>query len=86
MRSDPASSPWSIIGGNVATNAGGVCCVKYGVTRDYVLGLEAVVGSGEVGLHAELRPAVIGMHHALKNALDPAGIFNPGKVFGEPDS
>ena len=35
---DPASSPWSTIGGNVATNAGGVCCVKYGVTRDYVLG------------------------------------------------
>lgn len=45
---DPASSPWSTIGGNVATNAGGVCCVKYGVTRDYVLGIEAVVGSGEV--------------------------------------
>ncbi|PKW17700.1 FAD-binding oxidoreductase [Saccharopolyspora spinosa] len=45
---DPASSPWSTIGGNVATNAGGVCCVKYGVTRDYVLGLAAVVGSGEV--------------------------------------
>ncbi|MFC7340086.1 FAD-binding oxidoreductase [Saccharopolyspora griseoalba] len=45
---DPASSPWSTIGGNVATNAGGVCCVKYGVTRDYVLGVEAVVGSGEV--------------------------------------
>jgi glycolate oxidase len=45
---DPASSPWSTIGGNVATNAGGVCCVKYGVTRDYVLGLEAVVGRGEV--------------------------------------
>ncbi|GAB3209060.1 FAD-linked oxidase C-terminal domain-containing protein [Marinactinospora endophytica] len=45
---DPASSPWSTIGGNVSTNAGGLCCVKYGVTRDYVLGLEAVVGSGDV--------------------------------------
>ncbi|KJK41329.1 FAD-linked oxidase [Streptomyces variegatus] len=45
---DPASAPWSTIGGNVATNAGGVCCVKYGVTRDYVLGLEAVTGRGEV--------------------------------------
>jgi glycolate oxidase len=45
---DPASSPWSTIGGNVATNAGGLCCVKYGVTRDYVLGMEAVVGTGEV--------------------------------------
>jgi glycolate oxidase len=45
---DPASSPWSTIGGNAATNAGGICCVKYGVTRDYVLGLEVVVGSGDV--------------------------------------
>jgi glycolate oxidase len=45
---DPASAPWSTIGGNVSTNAGGVCCVKYGVTRDYVLGLEAVVGRGDV--------------------------------------
>jgi glycolate oxidase len=41
---DPASSPWSTIGGNIATNAGGLCCLKYGVTRDYVIGLEAVVG------------------------------------------
>lgn len=45
---DPASSPWSFIGGNVGTNAGGVCCVKYGVTRDYVLGLELVTGTGEL--------------------------------------
>nr|WP_237691241.1 FAD-linked oxidase C-terminal domain-containing protein [Streptomyces sp. SID7834] len=45
---DPASSPWSTIGGNAATNAGGMCCVKYGVTRDYVLGLEAVNGLGEI--------------------------------------
>lgn len=41
---DPASAPWSTIGGNVATNAGGLCCLKYGVTRDYVRGLRAVVG------------------------------------------
>jgi glycolate oxidase len=41
---DPASAPWSTIGGNVATNAGGLCCLKYGVTRDYVLGLEVVMG------------------------------------------
>jgi glycolate oxidase len=41
---DPASAEWSTIGGNVATNAGGLCCLKYGVTRDYVLGLRAVVG------------------------------------------
>lgn len=41
---DPASAAWSTIGGNVATNAGGLCCLKYGVTRDYVLGMRAVVG------------------------------------------
>ena len=46
---DPASAPWSTIGGNVATNAGGLCCLKYGVTRDYVLGLRAVVGGGATG-------------------------------------
>ena len=45
---DPASAPWSTIGGNVATNAGGLCCVKYGVTRDYVLGLQVVTGKGEL--------------------------------------
>lgn len=45
---DPASSPWSTIGGNVATNAGGLCCVKYGVTRDYVMGMQVVTGTGDV--------------------------------------
>ncbi|MBT8207766.1 MAG: FAD-binding protein [Acidimicrobiia bacterium] len=45
---DPASVEISSIGGNVATNAGGLCCVKYGVTRDYVIGLEVVLASGEV--------------------------------------
>jgi glycolate oxidase len=45
---DPASATSSTIGGNVATNAGGLCCLKYGVTRDYVLGLRVVVG-GPVG-------------------------------------
>jgi len=45
---DPASSPWSTIGGNVATNAGGLCCVKYGVTADYVMGMQVVTGSGDI--------------------------------------
>lgn len=45
---DPASSPWSTVGGNVATNAGGLCRVKYGVTRDHVLGMQAVMGKGDV--------------------------------------
>ena len=45
---DPASYEISTLGGNVATNAGGLCCVKYGVTGDAVLGLEAVLASGEL--------------------------------------
>ncbi|MGC4086575.1 MAG: FAD-linked oxidase C-terminal domain-containing protein [Polyangiaceae bacterium] len=44
---DPSSYEISSLGGNVATNAGGFCCVKYGVTGDYVLGLEAVRANGE---------------------------------------
>jgi len=45
---DPSSWQSSSIGGNVATNAGGLCCVKYGVTADYVLGLEVVTGTGDI--------------------------------------
>lgn len=45
---DPASLDTSSIGGNAATNAGGPACVKYGTTRDYVLGLTAVLPTGEV--------------------------------------
>jgi glycolate oxidase len=45
---DPASYSMSLIGGNVATNAGGPHCFKYGVTRDYILALEVVLAGGEV--------------------------------------
>lgn len=45
---DPGSWEISTIGGNVATNAGGLCCVKYGVTTDYVRALEVVMGDGTV--------------------------------------
>lgn len=45
---DPGSWEISTIGGNIATNAGGMRCVKYGVTRDSVLGLEAVLADGRV--------------------------------------
>lgn len=43
---DPASFEFSTIGGNIATNAGGLCCTKYGVTRDARLGVELVVADG----------------------------------------
>jgi len=45
---DPASQSISTIGGNIATNAGGICCVKYGVTRDYVLALTVVLADGRI--------------------------------------
>lgn len=45
---DPASFEFCSIGGNVATNAGGLCCVKYGVTRDYVMGMTVVLADGSV--------------------------------------
>jgi glycolate oxidase len=45
---DPASFEWCTIGGNLAENSGGLRCVKYGVTRDFVLGLEVVLADGSV--------------------------------------
>jgi glycolate oxidase len=45
---DPASYESCSIGGNLGTNAGGLCCVKYGQTRDWVLGLEVVLADGTV--------------------------------------
>lgn len=44
---DPSSWESATIGGNVSTNAGGMCCVKYGVTSEHVIGLEVVLASGE---------------------------------------
>ncbi|OBK94921.1 FAD-linked oxidase [Mycobacterium asiaticum] len=43
---DPSSYEICSIGGNIATNAGGLCCVKYGVTTDYVLGMQVVLADG----------------------------------------
>jgi glycolate oxidase len=65
---DPASYEMSSIGGNVATNAGGLCCVKYGVTRDYVVALEVVLASGEV-LHTGRRTI------KSTTGLDLTGLF-----------
>lgn len=45
---DPASLKFSTLGGNVAENAGGPRCVKYGVTKDFVMGLEVVLPTGEI--------------------------------------
>lgn len=58
---DPGSWEFSTIGGNVATNAGGLCCVKYGVTRDALLDLEVVLADGSaVRLGSRTRKGVVG--------------------------
>ena len=65
---DPASLNDCTIGGNIATNAGGPRCLKYGVTRNYVIGLEVVLANGEV-----LR--VGGRVHKNKTGFDLIGLF-----------
>ena len=65
---DPASLKDCSMGGNVATNAGGPRCLKYGVTRNYVAGLEVVLASGEV-LRTGARV------HKNKTGFDLIGLF-----------
>ncbi len=60
---DPSSLESCTVGGNVATNAGGPRAVKYGVTADYVKGVEAVLGTGEVFCQLErVRKCVVGLN------------------------
>jgi glycolate oxidase len=65
---DPASLKECSIGGNIATNAGGPRCLKYGVTRSYVLGLEVVLADGRV-----MRCG--GRVHKNKTGFDLCGLF-----------
>ena len=65
---DPASLKECSLGGNIATNAGGPRCLKYGVTRHYVLGLEVVLADGRV-----LRAG--GRTHKNKTGFDLVGLF-----------
>ena len=65
---DPASLHDCSIGGNVATNAGGPRCLKYGVTRHYIIGLEVVLANGDV-----LRTG--GRVHKNKTGFDLIGLF-----------
>jgi glycolate oxidase subunit GlcD len=65
---DPASLKDCSIGGNIATNAGGPRCLKYGVTRNYVLGLEVVLADGTVA-------RIGGRTHKNKTGFDLVGIF-----------
>lgn len=65
---DPASLKECSLGGNIATNAGGPRCLKYGVTRNYVLGLEVVLADGRV-----IRCG--GRLHKNKTGFDLIGLF-----------
>ncbi|MGA9778263.1 MAG: FAD-binding oxidoreductase [Limisphaerales bacterium] len=65
---DPASRANNFIGGNIATNAGGPRCLKYGVTRDYVLGLEVVLANGTI-------VRVGGCTHKNKTGFDLTRLF-----------
>jgi glycolate oxidase len=65
---DPASLKECSIGGNIATNAGGPRCLKYGVTRSYVLGLEVVLADGRV-------MKIGGRLHKNKTGFDLIGLF-----------
>ena len=65
---DPASRKESSIGGNIATNAGGPRCLKYGVTRAYVLGLKVVLADGRVLTCG-------GRTHKNKQGFDLVGLF-----------
>ena len=65
---DPASLHDCSIGGNIATNAGGPRCLKYGVTRNYILGLEVVLANGDI-----LRTG--GRTHKNKTGFDLIGMF-----------
>ena len=65
---DPASLKECSIGGNIATNAGGPRCLKYGVTRSYVLGLEVVLADGRV-------MNIGGRLHKNKTGFDLLGLF-----------
>jgi glycolate oxidase len=63
---DPASQDYSSIGGNVAENAGGMRAAKYGITKDYVMALRAVLPSGEV------------IQAGKKTIIDVAGYYVAG--------
>jgi glycolate oxidase len=65
---DPASLKHCTLGGNIATNAGGPRCLKYGVTRHYVLGLEVVLANGDI-----VRCG--GRTHKNKTGFDLVGLF-----------
>ncbi|MBN2428422.1 MAG: FAD-binding protein [Deltaproteobacteria bacterium] len=75
---DPAGLDKSTIGGNAATNAGGPACVKYGTTRDYILGLEVVLPNGHlIRTGVNTRKGVVGydLTHLMVGSEGTLGVI-----------
>lgn len=75
---DPGSVAISTIGGNVATNAGGFCCVKYGVTRDFVRNLTVVMADGtlvEIGRNTAKNSAGLDLAQLLIGSEGTLGVI-----------
>lgn len=75
---DPGSVALSSIGGNIATNAGGLCCVKYGVTRDYVRSIRVVLADGTLttlGPRTAKSVAGLDMRHLFIGSEGTLGII-----------
>src|SRR4029077_15806948 len=80
---DPSSFEICSIGGNPTTNAGGLCCVKYGVTTDYVLGIEVVLAGGRaLRLGGRTIKDVTGydLQRLLVGSEGPLGIITEGTL------
>ena len=80
---DPSSWEISTVGGNVATNAGGLRCVKYGVTRQSVLGLEVVLADGRVvstGTRTTKNVAGYDLTGLLVGSEGPLGVITAATV------
>lgn len=75
---DPASRDWSTLGGNFATNAGGMCCLKYGVTSSHVRAAQVVLANGEiieVGKATKKSVATYDLLHLLIGSEGTLGII-----------
>lgn len=76
---DPASREWSTIGGNVATNAGGMCCVKYGVTGNHVRALRLVMADGtilEIGNRLKKSVTQLDLLHLVVGSEGTLGVIS----------
>jgi FAD/FMN-containing dehydrogenase len=77
---DPGSLKISTIGGNVAENSGGLHGMKYGVTRDHVMGLEVVLSDGASNLETSNPGCQLHLASSLRAAGSDISIIQPGNL------